>query len=192
VISAPQGKGIPGWIWLTRNPTPIAYWIPRKDTPNLEPIRMALDERCYEDSILRVERTATHFYIADVWMWNGTPIFHKTSFQERQTFLEKIYTLYTPSIFETLPILLRSAVTDTRGKEYYTDDKGVYGIYIENVNTIEIVKTDIPDVYRIPSVGEYLRVQTLALSKRLRTLGDVFHLVCTRNEDGTWTPKLDS
>jgi hypothetical protein len=38
-------------------------------------------------------------------------------------------------------------------------------------------------------VGGYLRVKTLALSKRLSAMGKVFRLECVKNEDDdTWTP----
>jgi hypothetical protein len=92
---------------------------------------------------------------------------------------------------------MRSELTDVRGKEYYTNERGAKGIFVEDKPSedeidIDIVKTDIPDVYRIPITGEYLSVKTLALSKYLRSLGPSFHLRCLNNNDGTWTPLLSS
>lgn len=55
----------------------------------------------------------------------------------------------------------------------------------------EILATDIPDVYKVADVG-YLRVRTIALSKTLRSFGRVFTLQCVQNDDGTWTPVIDS
>jgi hypothetical protein len=150
-------------------------------------VRIVMDERCFEDTLFRVERTATHMYIADVWMWNGVPIFSTTTFEERQALLTKIYSLYTPCpAFETYSVKLRDALTEIRGTEYYTAEKGARGIYVEEP-IFEIVKTDIPDVYKM-SNGDYLRVKTLALSKKLKLLGAKFSLPCTNNGDGTWSP----
>jgi len=152
-----------------------------------------MDDRCFDETIFRVERTSTHLYIADVWMWNGTPIFGTTTFKERQELTEKIYTLYTSCPgFETYAIQLRKDVKDVRGLEYYSNEKGARGIFVEHVDSRFLVtKTEVPDVYRV-SNGGYLRVKTLALSKQLKTLGDTFTIDCEKNEDGTWTPILSS
>jgi hypothetical protein len=191
VISVPQGNGTPGWIYLTRNPDPIAFWVNRVENANGTPLRIVMDDRCFDETIFRVERTSTHLYIADVWMWNGTPLFGTTTFKERQDILEKIYTLYTSCPgFETCPVQLRKDVKDVRGLEYYSNEKGARGIFVEHTG-FEITKTGVPDVYRV-SDGGYLRVKTLALSKHLRTLGEKFVLDCKKNEDGTWTPILSS
>lgn len=196
MTSAPQGNGIPGWLYLTRNPKPIAYWIQRVDNPTPVPVRLVLDERCFEETILRVEKTPTHLYIADIWMWNGIPIFCNTSFDERQTFLKSVYEeLYTSCPeFETYAIQLRSNLKEIRGRELYTNDPGARGIFVEDISTQkhEIVKTDIPDVYKIVSNGEYLRVKTMLESKTLRKMGNKFMLSCKKNDDGTWTPIFSS
>jgi hypothetical protein len=161
------------------------------------PVRLVWDERCFEETIFRVEKTPTHLYLADVWMFNGTSVFDYTTFEERQTRLKTLYsTFYTPCpVFESFCIQMRSELTDVRGKEYYTNERGARGIFVEDKpseDEIEIVKTDIPDVYRIPAKGEYLSVKTMALSKYLRTLGASFRLRCLNNNDGTWTPLLSS
>ncbi len=189
MTSAPQGKGAPGWLYLTRSPEPAAYWVPRVENANATPVKLVMDSRCFEETLFRVERTSTHLYIADVWMWNGTPIFHTKTFQERQALLERIFTLYTPCpAFETHALQLRSSLTDIRGTEYYSNEKGARGVFVEKVgNMCDIVRTDVPDVYRL-SNGGYLRVKTLDLSKKLRTLGAAFVLDCQKNEDGTWSP----
>jgi hypothetical protein len=191
----PQGNGTPGWLYLTRNPTPIAYFFTRTDNPTIMPVRIVWDERCFEDTVFRVEKTPTHLYLADVWMFNGVPIFDSTTFEERQNLLNSVYSLYTPCPeFESFKVLKRSELNEIRGKEYYTNEKGARGIYCENSDEtlLEIVRTDIPDVYKIPSNGDYLRVKTLALSKYLNTMGSVFSLYCQNNQDGTWTPLVDT
>jgi hypothetical protein len=197
VTWACQGKGIPGWLYFTRNPTPMAYFINR--TSEITPVRIVWDERCFEETIFRVEKTPTHLYLADVWMFNGTHVFDYTTFEERQARLKTLYsTFYTPCPpFESFCVQLRSELTDVRGKEYYTNERGAKGIFVEDKPSedeaeLDIVKTDIPDVYRIPSNGEYLSVKTLALSRYLRSFGPSFRLRCLNNKDGTWTPLLSS
>ena len=197
-VKVPQGGGIPGWLCLTRDESskPIAFWIPRKENPVPQPIRVVWDERCFEDTILRVEYTPTHVYLADAWMLNGTPLFTTTTFSKRQELLKSLFSMYTPCPeFETRAIQLREDIEDIRGYEYYNNSEGEKGIFAECKKEeklkYEIIATDIPDVYRVADVG-YLRVRTMALSKKLRTLGRVFALECVQNEDGTWTPVIDS
>lgn len=155
------------------------------------------DERCFEETIFRVEKTPTHLYLADVWMFNGNSMFEYTTFEERQSRLRSIYsTFYTHCPpFESFHIQLRSELTDIRGKEYYTNERGARGIFIEDKPSedeavLDILKTDIPDVYKIITNGDYLSVKTLVLSKYLRALGSSFELKCMNNKDGTWTPLL--
>lgn len=188
---------MPGWLILTRNPKPQALFSNRNG--ELQPIRVVWDQRCFEDTIFRVEKTSTHLYLADVWMFNGTTLFYITTFQERQELLKKLFMFYTPcSVFESIAIDLRENIKDIRGFEYYTNERGSKGIFIENKPDeandayLEIVRTDIPDVYRIISNGEYLRVRTLELSQYLRNLGNQFKLRCSNNKDGTWSPILSS
>jgi len=198
-IKVPQGGGIPGWLCLTRDEqsNPIALWIPRKEQPVPQPIRVVWDHRCFEDTILRVEYTPTHVYLADAWMLNGTPLFMTTTFSQRQDMLKSLLSMYTPCPeFETRKIQLREdTMDDIRGYEYYTNTEAEKGIFAECKKEeklkYEIVATDIPDVYRVADVG-YLRVRTMALSKKLRTFGRVFALECVQNDDGTWTPIIDS
>ena len=192
----PQGNGAPGWLWLTRNPIPVAYWIPRQDSAVPEPIHIVMDERCFEDTLLRVERTRTHIYIADVYMWNGMSLYSSTTFEQRQTYCANLLALYTSCpAFETYALLSRADVPECRGYEHFVQEKGAKGVFVPVQPTVEtesIVRTDIPDVYKLPAHNEYLRVKTLALSKHLRGLGAAFNLPCVRNEDGTWTPKIES
>lgn len=197
VITVPQGKGLPGWLILTRNPNPVSYFVNRNG--EITQLRIVFDERCFEDTILRVEKTSTHLYLADVWMFNGNHMFNITTFQQRHELLKVIYsTFYTSCpVFESLAIELRDNMKDIRGYEYYTNECGYRGIFIENKpdeneSDLEIVRTDIPDVYRIPSNGDYLQVKTLKLSEHLRSMGDKFMLRCTNNKDGTWSPLLSS
>jgi hypothetical protein len=197
VTWAYQGKGVPGWLILTRNPDPSAFFVNRSgDSTQL---RLVFDERCFEDTIFRVEKTPTHLYLADVWMFNGHAIFDETTFQQRQEFIKTVFaTFYTPCPeFETLALDLRENVKEIRGKEYYTNERGARGVFIEdkpleNEADLEIMRTEIPDVYRIRSNGEYLQVRTLALSRYLKTLGATFTIRCRNNNDGTWTPVLSS
>lgn len=194
-IKVPQANGIPGWLCLTRDEQgePITLLVQRRESPKVVKVRCVLDERCYEDSIFRVEYTSSSIYLSDIWMWNGTNLFNRTNFEWRHEFIQKIYNhLYThcPQ-FQSHEIKLREHATDIRGYECYTDKIGERGIFIEcnekSENVFEISVTDIPDVYKL-SNGEYLRVRTLRLSKHLKTLGKTFKLKCQRNDDGTWSP----
>lgn len=194
-VKVTQTNGLPGWLCLTRdeNGDPITLLVQRRENPKVIRIRCVLDERCYEDSILRVEYTSTSICLADVWMWNACNLFKTTTFSWRQEFLHGIYNhLYTSCpLFETHSIVLRSSVTGLRGHEYYLDRVGEFGIFVEYNEEadgiFDIFATDIPDVYKL-SNGGYLRVRTLTLSKYLRTLGKTFKLKCQQNEDGTWSP----
>jgi len=200
-VKVPQGSGVPGWLCLTRDTSsaPIAMWVPRK-VAEPQVFRIAIDERCFEDSILRVEYTPTHLYIADVWMWNGIKLFHRTSFAWRQTFLHDIFPLvYTPCPgFESRAIELRSErMGGIRGYEYYTNAIGVTGLFREESvvkKTYEIAATDLPDVYKLEGDLGYLRVRTIELSRTLRSMGPLFRLRCVKNpeNDGTWTPIIES
>jgi hypothetical protein len=128
-------------------------------------------------------------------MFNGVELFSKMAFQARQEFLKEVYGFYTACpVFETLPVLLRSGLTTFKGKEYYTAEPGAKGIYVEESidPLLEIVRTEIPDVYLIPSNKEYLEVKSLAVSKYLASLGATFSLPCRNNMDGTWTPIVSS
>lgn len=201
VTSVPQGKGTPGWLVLTRDPVPIPYFVARVNTPTPIPIRMVVDERLFEDSIFRVEKTTTHLYIADIWMLNGVPIFGHTTFSERQELLTQLFQNFWTDCppFQSLTVKLRSDIPeeDVKGYESYTNERGSLGLYKEKSGDadeaiLDIVKTDIPDVYKIPGRNEYLQVKTLSLSRYLRTLGDEFSIACTNNRDGTWTPIFSS
>ena len=200
----PQGSGIPGWLCLTRDPAtsaPVALWVPRRVDPKPQVFRIVMDQRCFEDSILRVEYTSTHLYVADVWMWNGIKMFNRTSFAWRQTYLrDMLPVMYTPCPgFESRAVELRSeAMADIRGYEYYTERIGETGLFKEETptppekekETYQITTTDVPDVYKLEGDLGYLRVRTLELSRALRTMGPSFRLQCVKNpeDDGTWTP----
>ena len=138
-------------------------------------------------------------YLADLWMFNGTPIFDRTTFEERQIKLKEVFSTFFTNCpaFQSSSLDLRSNMKDHRGKEYYTNDRGAKGIFVENdikkdELKLEVIRTDTPDVYRIPSNGEYLRVRTLSLSCYLNSLDDRFFIRCKNNYDGTWDPLLSS
>ena len=211
VARVPQGDGIPGWLCLTRDPLPVALWVPRKAQAAPQVFRIAMDDRCFEDSILRVEYTPTHLYIADVWMWNGIKIFNKTSFAWRQTFIADILPLVYTSCpgFESRAVELRTPETlkdGIRGYEYYSNRIGETGLFrVESppllaplaspppTDRYKITTTDVPDVYKLDGDLGYLRVRTLKLSQTLRAMGPSFYLRCVKNpEDDTWTPVIES
>lgn len=202
-VKVPQGSGIPGWLCLTRDPTPVALWVNRKTPQSPQILRIVMDDRCFEDTILRVEYTPTRLYIADVWMWNGIKLFNYTTFAWRKQFLESILMLVYTSCpgFESRAVEMRTEdhqpQLGIRGYEYYTDRIGETGLFKEEdvlPPLYNITTTDIPDVYKLQDNLGYLRVRTLELSRELRALGPTFRLPCTKNpeNDGTWTPIIES
>lgn len=200
-VKVAQGAGVPGWLCLTRDnaSNPTAYWVQRNGVVQI--LRIVMDERCFEDSILRVEYTPTHVFIADVWLWNGIPLFHKRNFAWRQDFLRSIFPLVYTSCpeFESRAFELRNHTSNIRGYEYYSNNPGSLGKFsvatapVEPTKTTyEIHATDVPDVYRL-TIGGYLRVRTFALSRQLAAMGKVFRLECVKNpEDDTWSPIIES
>jgi hypothetical protein len=200
-VKVAQGTGVPGWLCLTRDnaSNPTAYWVQRNGVVQI--LRIVMDERCFEDSILRVEYTPTHVFIADVWLWNGIPLFHKRNFAWRQDFLRSIFPLVYTSCpeFESRAFELRNHTSNIRGYEYYSNNPGSLGKFsvatapVEPTKTTyEIHATDVPDVYRL-TIGGYLRVRTFALSRQLAAMGKVFRLECVKNpEDDTWSPIIES
>jgi hypothetical protein len=199
-VKVAQGAGIPGWLCLTRDSSsrPTAYWVQRNGAVQI--LRVVIDERCFEDTILRVEYTPTHVFIADVWLWNGIPLFQRTTFAWRQDFLRSVFPLvHTPCPeFESRSIQLRNHTAKIRGYEYYSTVPGSMGKFAAAAaapptpTRYEIHATDVPDVYRL-TVGGYLRVRTFALSRKLAAMGKVFRLECTKNaEDDTWSPVIES
>lgn len=154
-------SGLPdnGWLFLTRNPDPIAFFIDR--VKDLTPLRLVMDERCFEDTLIRVTRTETTLVLHDLVLLNGT----------RPTRKEQLAALHANAytsvpVFETYRLVLCDP----------TDDG----------EAVTVSRTDVPDVYRVSS-GGYLRVPTLALSRHLRTLGERFQIRAIDNRDGTWT-----
>lgn len=203
-VKVGQGSGIPGWLCLTRDgaSNPTAYWVQRNGSVQI--LRIVMDERCFEDTILRIEYTPTHVFIADVWMWNGIPLFQKRNFAWRQDYLRSIFPLVYTSCpeFESRAIELRNHTTNIRGYEYHSNVAGSLGKFSAAPappaalpaakTTYEIYATDVPDVYRL-AIGGYLRVRTFALSRTLAGMGKMFRLECVKNpEDDTWSPIIES
>jgi len=150
-----------GFLYLTRNPDPIAFFIDRvKD--DVTPIRLVMDERCFEETLIRVTRTATTLVLHELVLLNGT----------------------RPTRTDHLAALHANAYTSVPVFESYKLVLG--GCQGEAGEFVSVVRTDVPDVYRV-SEGGYLRVPTLALSRHLRRLGDRFQIRATHNPDGTWT-----
>ncbi len=158
---------------MTRNPTPIAYFVARGECPVPTPVRLVMEERCFEETVFRVEQDATCLYLVDLLLLNGTPPPESDRPALLARLLDEAY-MHVP-VFETYKLL--AARHDP--EEACPD-------------VVDVVATDIPDVYKIPAVGEYLRVRTLVLSRYLRTLGPTFQVPAARNSDGTWTPIVSS
>jgi hypothetical protein len=189
----PQGSGDPGWLILMPRQ---AYYCARFETAQPKPIRAVCDERIMETTIFRTEKEGKTLRIADIWMWNGFPVFKEWSFGHRWEFLQTVFPMVWTScpVFEDFHVELRTEESlkgKIRGYELYTDAPAYKGVFVEKEGTTcQIERTDIRDVYRVLYAGEnrgYLRVPTMKQSHWLYKQGSSFLLDCTDCGDGTWT-----
>lgn len=189
-IRAPQTIGQAGWLILHRTPAPECLFVVRSQLA-CEKVRCVIDERCFDDTIFRVEKTNSKVYLADVFVWQGVPVHTTLSFSERQTLLEGFLTTCYTSCpeFEWKPLGLRSrAGIQLKGYEYYSDAPGDIGAFTEDTRTLYTIRrTEIPDVYSIDGEEGYLDVPDLPTSQRLLAMGEVFSLYCKRQ---TGSPDL--
>jgi hypothetical protein len=183
-LRSPQTIGQAGWLILHRTPTPECLYVVRSQLAH-EKVPYVIDERCFDDTIFRVEKTASKVYLADVFVWQGVPVHTTLSFSQRQTLLEGfLETCYTSCpAFEWKPLELRSSATIAlKGYEYYSDAPGDIGSFTEDTRVAYTIRrTEIPDVYAVDGESGYLDVPDLATSKRLLELGEVFSLYCKRS-----------
>jgi hypothetical protein len=185
-IRVPQTIGQAGWLILHRTPTPECLWVVRSQLAS-ERVPYVIDERCFDDTILRVERTPTNVYLADVVLWQGVPVHTTHTYLERQALLEGfLTTCYTPCPeFEWKPLSLRSTATIAlKGYEYYSDAPGDVGAFSDDTRVLYTARrTDIPDVYSVDGHEGYLDVPDLPTSQRLLAMGEVFQLYCKQQGD---------
>lgn len=185
-----QTTGEQGWLALLRTPEPATLCVTKAHMDG-ESLPYVLDERCFDDTIFRIEKTADTIYLADIWLWQGRPIHKLESFSTRQKrihdFLSLCYTSCPP--FEKYALKARSsAVGPFKGFEYYCDVKGEIGLFYEknvHVTQYECRKTNLPDVYEVVGESGYVNVQTLDQSRYLRSLGESFKLPL-RKENDLW------
>lgn len=180
-IKVPQTDGQAGWLILQR--TSASYIVRSQMSP--KQVSYVIDERCFDDTIFRVEKTKDAIYIADVYVWQGVLVFETKSFSEREQlcrdFLKYLYT--SCSAFEWLPLKLRSDFSGAiKGYEYYSDCPGDIGSFSEDMRTsYTIHKTNIPDLYTLEDESGYVDVPTIEVSKKLLQMGDVFQLFCKKS-----------
>lgn len=185
-IRAPQTIGQAGWLILHRTPTPECLWVVRSQLAS-EKVSYVIDERCFDDTIFRVEKTNNKVYLADVFLWQGVPVHTTHSYTERQALLQGFLdTCYTSCPeFEWKPLGLRSNATiQLKGYEYYSEAPGDIGAFTEDTRVLYTIRrTDIPDVYAVEGEDGYLDVPDLPTSQRLLALGEVFQLYCKKKDD---------
>ena len=185
-IRAPQTEGQAGWLILNRNPNPEALFVIRSQLSS-QKVSYVIDERCFDDTIIRVEKGKDAIYLADIYVWQGVQVHSTMSFAERQELLKGFYKhLYTPcSAFEWMPLKLRSEATcKIKGYEYYSDEPGNIGSFTDDVRTAYTIRrTSVSDVYAVEGQAGYLEVPTLEVSQALRRMPDVFECYCKRTED---------
>jgi len=185
-IRVPQTTGQSGWLILTRTPQPQAYWMIRSQLSQ-ESVPFVIDDRCFDDTIFRVEKHKTTLYLADVFCWQGTPVWKTMSFTERQHILREFLEIcYTPcSQFEWKALKLRSDCPGPyKGFECFSDAAGDVGTFTEDMRRLYTIrKTALPDVYAIEGEEGYLDVPNLTTSQKLRTLGETFQLYCEPSKE---------
>jgi hypothetical protein len=188
-IRVPQTIGQAGWLILHRNPKSECLWVVRSQLAS-QSVSFVIDERCFDDTIFRVEKTNTNIYLADVFLWQGVPVHTTLSFSERQSLLEGfLRTCYTPCPeFEWKPLRLRSEATiQLKGFEYYSDAPGNIGAFTEDTRVLYTIRrTEIPDVYSVDGEDGYLDVPDLPTSQHLLALGECFQLFCKKQENDLW------
>lgn len=187
-VQVSQTAGESGWLMLFRTPEPTVLCITKSHMDG-ESLPYVIDERCFDDIIFRIEKTADTIYLADVWLWFGRPVHKLESFGKRQErirgFLDMCYT--------SCPALERYALKPRaeapgpfKGFEYYTDTPGEIGLFYEKnvlVTQYDVRKTNLPDVYEVVGQTGYVNVQTLEQSKYLRSLGEQFKLPLRKEAD---------
>jgi hypothetical protein len=187
-LRIPQTHGEQGWLILHRTPTPTVTCVTKSHMEG-ENLPYVIDERCFDDCIFRIEKTADTIYLADIWLWQGRLVFSTETFTQRQQRIEDFLKLcYTPCrAFERYTLRLRKdAPAPYKGYEYYTDTKGEVALFYEknlHVTNYEVKKTNLPDVYEVVGEGGYVNVQTLAQSCYLRSLGEQFKLPLRKEGD---------
>lgn len=183
-----QTTGDQGWLALFRMPEPAVVCVTKSHMDG-ESLPYVIDERCFDDVIFRIERTAQTIYLADVWLWQGRPVHKLESFGKRQQrirdFLNLCYT--SCPAFERYALKAREdAPGPFKGYEYYTDTPGEIGLFYEknvHVTQYEVRKTNLPDVYEVIGQSGYVNVQTLEQSRHLRSLGELFKLPLRKEGD---------
>ena len=192
----PQGSGDPGWLILSRTGgSPQAYYVARFENAKPRPIAVVCDERIMETTILRTEKDGKTLRVADIWMWNGFPMYKEWSFGRRWDFLADVFPKVWTSCpaFEDFNVILRTEESlkgQIRGYEVYTDAPASKGVFVEKEGlSCKIERTDTRDVYKVIYAGEfqgYLKVPSLKQSHWLYQQGQTFTADCKDCGDGTW------
>lgn len=178
-FSVPQTSGQRGWLVLTQG---MALWITGKEARVTE-LQISVDERLCGDTFLCCEKIRNDIVVSDIFIYNSIPVFQTTTFAQRYAWLQDLMRFFAPC---SVRILHKSALEPCHpihGTEYYTDEKGAFGTFVETGRFTK--HPTLPDVY-LTDTGDYLKVPDLKTSVFLRTLGPVFSVPCTRTPDGAW------
>lgn len=192
LFRVPQTTGTPGWIVFTydENAVPVCLWITAHEC---RPLKCIVDERICGDTILRVERlSATKYVVSDIWMYNSNCISACSTFEQRYTWTKDILDIAHQFTEDTIQLIHKSALPEGtlfRGEEVYTNTPNSTGFFVEQEKStrLTVLRTEIPDVYRIESKEGYIRVPDLKTSMFLRKQGDQFTLKCTPHDADSWT-----
>ena len=192
LFRVPQTTGTPGWIVFTydENAVPVCLWITAHECRRL---RCIVDERMCGDTILRVERISpTKFVLSDIWMYNSNCVCACSTFEQRYKWTKELLSIAHQHTEDTIQIIHKSELPEGtlfRGEEVYTNVVNSTGFFAEQEksNTLTILRTEIPDVYRIENKEGYIRVPDLKTSVFLRKQGPQFALKCTPHDADSWS-----
>jgi hypothetical protein len=165
---------------------PVCMWITPHECRRMTCI---IDERICSDTLIRVERIDEYkFVISDIWLYNSNCVYACSTFKQRYNWLQSLLKEIHHPVEGTVHLIHKSDLphnTPLRGEEVYTNTIGSAGIYVETGSII--LKTEIPDVYRIQGKEGYLRVPDLKTSVFLRKKGNTFTIQCTQFDSESWT-----
>ena len=152
---------------------------------------MIADERICGDTFLRVEKISDlEYVISDIWMYNSNCVFACSTFEQRQTWLEKFVDTFIGISNVTAKLIPKSRAGSykIRGYEEHPCEIGKHGYFVEKEEDYEVLtakKLNIPDCYEIEGKG-YLHVPDIHTSVYLRSKGDEFTVRCIPYDEEFW------
>ena len=173
-----------GWIVLTYdNNLPVCLWATSRES---HVIAVCFDDRFFGDTIFRAEKIGSTYVISDVYVYNSTCVFNRSTFKQRYDWTKEILKrFYTPGLAVFIHKSDLPENTQVKGNEVYDFKEGSYGCFVELNNLETVTRTEIPDVYTVMGKQGYVLVPNLKTSIFLRSKGSEFKIKCIP-KDGNW------